>query len=78
MFDRLWFRCVLAVVIGIVLLSSPAGATSRNYVYVGSSGGQIYGVNVDSGEVRFLTTSTVASSYINLLERYKKPLVPNS
>ncbi|HSN56312.1 MAG TPA: hypothetical protein VLT32_16720 [Candidatus Sulfomarinibacteraceae bacterium] len=45
----------------------PAAATSRNYVYVGSNSGQLYGVDVDTGEVRFLSTSTESSSTINAL-----------
>ena len=51
----------------MVLVSTPAAASSQNYVYVGSSGGQLYGVDVDTGVVRFLTTSTVATGYINAL-----------
>jgi len=43
------------------------GATSRNYVYVGSGGATIYGVNGDTGDVRLLTTSTLVSQTTNAL-----------
>jgi len=51
----------------VVLAAAPAAATSRNYVYVGSAAGAIYGVDVDSGEVRLLSTSTETAATINAL-----------
>jgi len=60
-------RCVMVLVFGIILYASIADASSQNYVYVGSSGGQLYGVDVDTGAVRLLTTSGVATGYINAL-----------
>ncbi len=62
MCDRLSVRCVFLLIFGIVSLSSYAAATSQNYVYVGSGSGQLYGVDVDTGVVRLLTTSTVSNS----------------
>ena len=62
MCDRLWVRCVFLLIFGIVSLSSYAAATSQNYVYVGSGRGQLYGVDVDTGVVRLLTTSTESNS----------------
>ncbi len=67
MLDRAWVRCALVAVFGIVLVAPPAAASSQNYVYVGSSGGQLYGVDVDTGAVRLLTTSGVATGFINAL-----------
>jgi hypothetical protein len=55
------------LIFGIISLASTAAATSRNYVYVGSGGGTIYGVDVDTGQVRFLTTSTLVSRTTNAL-----------
>ncbi len=67
MCDRVWVRCALMLTFGIILSSSFADASSQNYVYVGSSGGQLYGVDVDTGTVRLLTTSGIATGYINAL-----------
>jgi hypothetical protein len=55
-------RCALWVSIVILAAAVPAAATSRNYVYVGSVAGQLYGVDVETGEVRFLSTSAFSSS----------------
>ena len=64
---RVWVRCVALLISGIITYSMTADATSRNYVYVGSGGATIYGVNVDTGDVRLLTTSTLVSQTTNAL-----------
>ena len=67
MLVRRWCRCVLWVNIVVLAAAVPAAGTSRNYVYVGSGSGQLYGVDVDTGELRFLSTSTETSATINAL-----------
>jgi hypothetical protein len=67
MCDRVWVRCAVLLIFGIISLAPAVSATSRNYVYVGSGGGTIYGVDVDTGQVRFLTTSTLVSQTTNAL-----------
>ena len=67
MCGRSWVRSVSVLILGILTISLRLDATSRNYVYVGSGGATIYGVNVDSGDVRFLTTSTLVSQTTNAL-----------
>ena len=62
MLVRRWCRCVLWLNIVVLAAAVPAAATSRNYVYVGSGSGQLFGVDVDTGEVRFLSTSGFSSS----------------
>ena len=64
---RVWVRCVVSLIFGVLSFSLTADATSRNYVYVGSGGATIYGVNVDTGDVRLLTTSTLVSQTTNAL-----------
>ncbi len=62
-------RRIAAILVGLcVLLPMIAEGTSRNYVYIGAENGELWGVDVDSGEARLLTVSTVnTTGYTNAL-----------
>jgi hypothetical protein len=62
-------RRLAAVFVGLcLLLPLNALAISRNYVYIGGENGNLWGVDVDSGETRLLTSSTVnPTGYTNAL-----------
>ncbi len=62
------FSVACGVLLAAGLLAAiQATATSVNTIYVGSSAGRLYAVDVDTGEVRLLTTSTVSTDSINTL-----------